>query len=84
MFCYGIGLEHHLGERVVLYGGAAHNESAYVANRDAFASWDLTDLTGGLTFDRGRAKLALGVGYAWGTNDLPQVDRSPGPGAGHA
>jgi hypothetical protein len=78
VFCYGIGLEQHLGERVVLYGGAAHNESAYVANRDAFASWDLTDLTGGLTFDRGRAKLALGVGYAWGTSDLPQVVVPPG------
>jgi hypothetical protein len=75
--CYGIGLEQHLGERVVLYGGAAHNESAYVASRDAFASWDLTDLTGGLTFDRGRAKLALGVGYAWGANDLPQVVAPP-------
>ena len=77
VFCYGVGLEHHLGERVVLYGGAAHNESAYVPNRDAFASWDLTDLTGGLTFDTGRAKLALGLGYAWGASDLPQVIAPP-------
>jgi hypothetical protein len=60
-----------------LYGGAAHNESAYVAERDSFASWDLTDVTGGLTFDTGRAKLALGLGYAWGANELPQVIAPP-------
>jgi hypothetical protein len=77
VLCYGLGLEHHLGERVVLYGGAAHNESAYVAERDSFASWDLTDVTGGLTFDTGRAKLALGLGYAWGANELPQVIAPP-------
>jgi hypothetical protein len=82
--CYGLGLEQRLGGRVVLYGGAAHNESAYVAGRDSFAAWDLTDLTGGFTFDRGRAKLALGVGYAWGSKDLPQVivppdDSAPPP-----
>jgi hypothetical protein len=65
--CYGLGLEQHLGDRVVLYGGAAHNESAYVAERDSFAAWDLTDLTAGLTFDTGRARLALGLGYAWGS-----------------
>jgi hypothetical protein len=70
--CYGLGLEQHLGDRVVLYGGAAHNESAYVASRDAFAAWDLTDVTAGFTFDTGRAKVALGVGYAWGSKELAQ------------
>jgi hypothetical protein len=70
--CYGVGLEQHLGDRVVLYAGAAHNESAWVAERDAFAAWDLTDFTGGLTFDTGRAKLAFGIGYAWGSKELPQ------------
>jgi hypothetical protein len=64
--CFGAGLEQHLGGRLVLYGGAAHNESAYVANRDTFAAWNLTDLTGGFTFDTSRAKVALGLGYAWG------------------
>ena len=71
--CYGLGLEQHLGDRVVLYGGAAHNESAYVAERDSFAAWDLTDLTAGFTFDTGRARLALGLGYAWGSKELPQA-----------
>ncbi len=70
--CYGVGLEQHLGGRVILYGGAAHNESAYVANRDTFAAWDLTDITGGFTFDTGRAKVAFGLGYAWGAKSIQQ------------
>jgi hypothetical protein len=72
VICYGVGLEQHVGDRVVLYAGAAHNESAWVAERDAFAAWDLTDFTTGLTFATGRAKLALGLGYAWGSKELPQ------------
>jgi hypothetical protein len=72
VFCYGAGLEQHLGDRVVLYGGAAHNESAYVASRDTFAAWDLTDLTAGFTFDTGRAKVAFGLGYAWGSKAVQQ------------
>ena len=75
---FGIGLEHRLGDSLVVYGGAARNHSAYVAQRDTFASWDLTEVTAGLTFDRGRRRLALGVGYAWGSEDLPQVITPPG------
>jgi hypothetical protein len=70
--CYGLGLEQRLGDRLVLYGGVAHDASAYVADRDAFAAWDLTDFTAGFTFDTRRAKVALGVGYAWGSKDLTQ------------
>jgi hypothetical protein len=70
--CYGVGLEQHLGSRLVLYAGAAHNESAYVPNRDSFTAWDLTDLTGGFTFETRRAKVALGVGYSWGARAIQQ------------
>jgi hypothetical protein len=70
--CYGIGLEQRLSRRLVLYGGVAHNESAYVPERDSFAAWDLTDVTGGVTLETERATLALGLGYAWGTNRIPQ------------
>ena len=76
---FGVGLERRLSETVVLYGGAARNHSAYVAQRDAFAAWDLTEVTAGFTVDRGRRRLALGVGYAWGSEDLPQVITPPGP-----
>ncbi len=71
--CYGLGLERRMGSRLVLYGGAAHNESSYVPLRDSFAAWNLTDLSSGFTFDTARAKLAFGVGYAWGTNPIPQA-----------
>ncbi len=71
--CYGLGLEQRASSRLVLYGGAAHNESAYVPERDSFAAWDLTDLTSGLTFETGRATLAFGVGYAWGTTRILQA-----------
>jgi hypothetical protein len=53
--------------------GREPSSRAYVPERDSFASWDLTDVTGGFTFDTHRVKLALGLGYAWGKNDLPQV-----------
>ena len=76
--CYGVGLEQRLGDRLVLYGGAAHNESAYVPLRDTFAAWDLTDLTGGFTLATGRATLAFGVGYAWGNNPITTSVQVPG------
>jgi len=75
---YGLGLEHHLNDTLVLYGGAARNHSAYVAQRDTFAAWDLTEVTAGFTVDRGRRRLALGIGYAWGNENLPQVIAPPG------
>jgi len=71
--CYGLGLERRASSRLVLYGGAAHNESSYVPLRDSFAAWDLTDLSGGLTYETARATIAFGVGYAWGTNRIPQA-----------
>jgi hypothetical protein len=82
--CYGVGLEQRLGSRLALYGGLAHNASAHVAQRDSFAAWDLTDFTGGLTFEAGSAMLALGLGYAWGSSPIPQAAVPPSqasPGA---
>ena len=78
VFNYGLGVEQRLGERVVLYGGVAHNQSAHVPERDTFAAWDLTDVTAGFTFDTGRAKIAFGVGYAWGSDEVAQVIVPPG------
>jgi hypothetical protein len=78
VFNFGVGFEQRLGERVVLYGGAARNQSAYVPERDSFASWDLTDVTAGFTFDTSRAKIAFGAGYAWGSDEVTQVAAPPG------
>ena len=73
----GMGFEHQLGESVRAYGGAARNKSSYVAGRDTFSPWDLTDITLGLSVDRGRRRLALGVGYAWGSGELQQLVGPP-------
>ena len=74
---YGVGFEQRLGDRFRAYGGAARNHTVYVPARDSFSPWDLTDVTGGLSFDRGRTRLALGVGYAWGSGELQQVVAPP-------
>ena len=74
---YGIGFEHQLGDSVHAYGGAARNFSVYVPARDSFSPWDLTDVTAGLSVDRGRTRLAFGLGYAWGKGELQQVVSPP-------
>jgi hypothetical protein len=74
---YAIGFEHQLGDSVHAYGGAARNFSVYVPGRDSFSPWDLTDVTAGLSVDRGRTRFAFGVGYAWGTGELQQVVTPP-------
>jgi hypothetical protein len=70
---FGVGFERRLSDRFKLYGGAARNASAWTPESETLASWDLLDLTAGVSFDRGPSRLALGVGYAWGTGDLPQA-----------
>jgi len=74
---FGAGLEQRLSSRVVLYAGAAHNASAHVPLRDTLAAWDLIDVTGGFTFPIGRATCAFGLGYAWGSEEIPQPVRPP-------
>jgi hypothetical protein len=75
--CYGLALEKRVGA-LVLYGALAHNESAYVAGRDSFAAWDLTDATLGFTLDTSRALVAFGASYAWGSKPLQQEIVPPG------
>jgi hypothetical protein len=74
---FGVGVERRLGDRLVLYGGAARNHSAHVPERDTFAAWDLTDVTAGFTFDTSRARIAFGAGYAWGSGEVTQVIAPP-------
>jgi hypothetical protein len=77
----GVGVERRLSDTVVLYGAAARNSSAHVDGTDSFASWDLDDVTAGVTLDRGSRTLALGVGYARGSDSLPQLVAPPGESA---
>jgi hypothetical protein len=70
---FGVGLERHLSERLTLYGGAARNASTWQPESETLASWDLVDVTAGVSLNRGGSRLAFGLGYAWGTGKLPQV-----------
>jgi hypothetical protein len=79
--CFGMGFERRLGSQLTLYAGAASNQSAYVAERDSFAAWDLTDFTLGFTRDSGHVVLAFGLGYAWGKGQIPQAVQPPGASA---
>jgi hypothetical protein len=74
---FGAGIEHRLGERFTLYGGAARNASSWTEQSETVASWDLTDVTAGFTLDRGRSRLAFGAGYAWGKHDLQRPIQPP-------
>lgn len=75
---FGAGLEHRIGSRFTLYGGAARNASSWRPESETLAAWDLVDVTAGVSLDRGGSRLALGVGYAWGSEDLPRVITPPG------
>lgn len=70
---FGVGLERQLSDRFTLYGGAARNASSWTPESETLASWDLVDLTAGVSLNRGASRLALGIGYAWGTGDLFQT-----------
>jgi hypothetical protein len=70
---FGAGLERRLGDRFTLYAGAARDASPWREESETLASWNLTNLTAGVSFNRGRSRVALGVGYAWGRGDLPQA-----------
>jgi hypothetical protein len=70
---FGVGLEQRLSERFTLYGGAARNASSWRLESETLAGWDLVDVTAGVSFARRRGRLALGVGYAWGSQDVPQA-----------
>lgn len=74
---FGAGVEHRIGGRFTLYGGAARNASTWRPESETLATWDLVDVTAGVSFERGRSRLALGVGYAWGSEDLPRVVLPP-------
>jgi hypothetical protein len=78
---FGAGLEHRVGDTTTLYGGVAQNSSPWQAESETLASWDLTDVTAGVTFERAGARVAFGVGYAWGTDEIRRTIEPP-TGAG--
>jgi hypothetical protein len=74
---FGAGVEHRFGDMTTLYGGVARNNSPWQAESETLASWNLTDVTGGVSFERKGARVALGVGYGWGKDDIPRTITPP-------
>jgi hypothetical protein len=70
---FGAGFEHRLSDRFTLYGGAARNASPWQPESETLASWDLVGVTAGVSLNRGQSRLAFGLGYTWGTGNLPQT-----------
>jgi hypothetical protein len=50
--------------------------------RDTFSPWDLTDVTAGLSVDRGRMRFAVGLGYAWGDGRAAATGSAPPDASG--
>jgi hypothetical protein len=74
---FGAGVEHRLGDVTTLYGGVARNNSPWQPESETLASWNLTDVTAGISFERKGARVALGVGYGWGKDDIPRTITPP-------
>lgn len=74
---FGIGLERQLDERLALYAGAARNASPWRPESETLASWNLTDVTAGFTVKTSRARVAIGIGYAWGDGTVPRTIDPP-------
>jgi hypothetical protein len=74
---FGAGLEHRIGDTTTLYGGVARNNSPWEAQSETIASWDLTDVTAGISFERAGGRIAVGIGYAWGSDEIEQAIDPP-------
>jgi hypothetical protein len=74
---FGAGLEHRVADTTTLYAGAARNASPWREQSETLASWDLVDVTGGVTFEAMGARIAVGVGYAWGSDELVRAIAPP-------
>ncbi|MFN8093084.1 MAG: hypothetical protein U0599_12845 [Vicinamibacteria bacterium] len=74
---FGAGLEQKVGDTTTLYAGASRNNSAWREESETLATWDLTEATVGIAFERFGSRIAVGVGYTWGTGDLPRAIAPP-------
>ena len=60
-----------------LYGGVARNNSPWRPESETLASWNLTDVTAGISVKTSRARVAIGIGYAWGDGTVPRTIDPP-------
>lgn len=72
---WGIGVEHVLRENFSYYGSFVADYSAQVTGTDtnhSFSNWDIYHVTGGAAVNISGLEFTLGLGYAFGKEDLLQ------------
>lgn len=77
---FGIGLQHTMSERVVVYGSAILDQSATTPELKtplAISTWDIVHLTLGSAFKVRNVDLTLGFGYSFGGNRYVPFLRFP-------
>jgi hypothetical protein len=88
---FGVGVELYLSEKFSGYGSFATDFSALGSEVSALresaeetnavsSSWDLYHMAGGAVFEIARAELALGVAYAFGSQDVSRANDIPQDG----
>ena len=74
VFNMAIGVEHHVSDRLELYGGFRTDFSGSVVDNNAtISNWDIYHLSGGVTLVLGGSSITLGTVYAFG--DAPTEAR---------
>jgi hypothetical protein len=73
VFNWGLGIEYSVRERLDLYGSFTTDFSSATEHSDLAATgYNLHHVAGGGTFGVGRSDITLGLGYAWGQEDIDQ------------
>jgi hypothetical protein len=83
---WGLGVEHHLGERTSFYGGWITDRSSLVRDPETLlstvAAWDIYHLALGSTFGFATLDFTLGGNYSWGSQATDQLPDVNDPGSG--
>jgi hypothetical protein len=76
VFNWGIGIEQHIRDWLKAYGSFITDNSGYVGGTGttvAVSNWDLKHIMGGAAFSFLGNDITLGLGYTWGSQQLPNV-----------
>ena len=72
----GLGLEHRFSTTRAGYASVTLDRAAKVrttGRSNSFATWDIVHLRGGATFRALGANAALGLGWSFGSNEVPSI-----------
>ncbi len=72
----GLGIEHRFSPEVAGYGSVTFDQSSKVREQgrsNTFATWNVVHLRGGSTFAALGADVALGLGFSFGSKEVPSL-----------